>query len=107
MRDLIELYPERIYYPGYLGITAAKRGDREEALRISEQLKNWNKPYLFGNELFWQAAIAAALGEKDRAIALLRDAITQGRSYSSLYCHFALEPLWDYPAFIELIKPKE
>ncbi len=107
LRDLIELYPERLYYLGSLGLTAAKKGEREEALRISEQIKNWNKPYLFGEDLFWQAAIAAALGENDRAIAFLQDAITQGVTYRDVYCIIELEPLWDYPAFIELIKPRD
>jgi tetratricopeptide (TPR) repeat protein len=107
LRDLIELYPEKLNYLGSLGLTAAKMGDREEALRISEQIKNWNKSYLFGGDLFWQAIIAASLGEKDRAITLLRGAITRGQSYSGLYCIIGLEPLWDYPAFIELIKPKD
>jgi tetratricopeptide (TPR) repeat protein len=107
LRDLIELYPENLNYLGSLGLVAARKGDREEALRIAEQIKNWNKPYLFGTDLFWQASIAASLGEKDRAISFLRAAIAQGRSYNGLYCNIVLESLWDYPAFIELIKPKD
>ncbi|NIN91836.1 hypothetical protein GTO36_02330, partial [bacterium] len=107
LRDLCELNPERLDYLGCLGIVLARKGDRKEALWISEQLKNWNKPYLFGRNTFWQAAIAAALGEKEKAIVLLRTAISQGQRYSGLYCNWALEPLWDYPAFIELLKPRD
>jgi tetratricopeptide (TPR) repeat protein len=107
LRDLHEFNPESLGYLGSLGIAAARNGDGEEALRISYQIKNWNKPYPFGKDLFWQAAIAAALGEKEQAIVLLRDAISKGQSYSGLYCILTLEPLWDYPAFIELLKPRE
>ena len=105
--DLCKLNPEDLSYLGSLGLVAAKNGYIEEALRISEQLKNWNKPFLFGRDTLWQVAIAAALGEKEQAIVLLRTAISQGRSYLGLYCNILLEPLWDHPAFMELLKPKD
>jgi tetratricopeptide (TPR) repeat protein len=107
LRELVESYPENIHYLGSLGFASAKKGDRDEALRISEKIKNWNKPYLFGGDLFWQAAIAASLGEKDRAIAFMRNAIAQGQDYTDLNCDIVLEPLWDYPPFKELIKPRD
>jgi tetratricopeptide (TPR) repeat protein len=107
LRDLHEAKPENLSYLGSLGLVTARKGDKEEALRISEQIKNWNKPYVFGNDLFWQGAIAASLGEKEQAVALLREALSQGQEYDNLYCNIILEPLWDYPAFIELIKPKD
>jgi serine/threonine protein kinase/tetratricopeptide (TPR) repeat protein len=105
--ELVVSYPENLSYLGSLGLALAKKGDHEEALRISDKIKNWNKPYLFGSDQFWQAAIAASLGEKDRAISFLRSAIAQGLRYSGLYCNIILEPLWDYPPFKELIKPRE
>jgi len=37
---------------------------------------------------------------------LLRDAMAEGVPYTRLLADIDLEPLWDYPAFIELIKPK-
>jgi tetratricopeptide (TPR) repeat protein len=106
-RDLIESNPENLDYLGGLGIVMARRGNREEALRISEQLKNWDKPYSFGNHTFWQATIAANFGEKVRAISLLQTALQQGFSYRFLYCNVTLEPLWDFPPFVELIKPRD
>ncbi len=106
-KELHELYPESLTYLGNLGLLAARTGDREEALRIFELLKNWDKPYIFGSHTFWQAVIAAALDEKERATTLLRDALSQGQRHSNLYCIMSLEPLWDYPAFIELLKPRE
>jgi len=105
--DLHESDPENLTYLGSLGLCAAKTGDKKEALRISDVLEKWSEPYIFGAHTFWQAVIAAALGEKDRSVSLLRTSLQQGQFYTSLYCRMELEPLWDYPAFIELIKPRE
>jgi len=100
-------HPEDIDYQGYLGTLAARRGDREKAMRISEELGKIERPYLFGNHLYQQARIVALLGEKERAVALLKEAFSQGRYYG-VYLHrdIDLEPLWDYPPFIELLRPK-
>jgi len=69
---------------GYLGLLAARHGDREEALRISERLDGMADPYDFGREEYLQACIAAQLSDLDRAMTLLRD----------------------YPPFQEFIKPR-
>jgi len=104
-----ELYaerPESISYLGYLGYLAARRGDRVEALRISEELKNIDRPYLFGSNTYRRARIAALLGDQELAMELIRDSLSQGRSYSILYWNREFESLEDYPPFIELKKPK-
>ncbi|MFC2168601.1 protein kinase [Acidobacteriota bacterium] len=110
-KDLIELDPDVIKYLGSLGLVATKKGEEREVLRISDQLKNWNKPYSFGTDTFWLAAITAAHGDKDQAISLLREAFSQGKTYISLYRNpidnLILEPIWDYPKFIELMKPRD
>jgi len=83
-----------------------RRGDIEEAQNIANQLKNNDELYLFGNHTYWRACIAALLREKDLAVRLLRKSLAQGRSYSDLYPDMNLEPLWDFPPFKELIRPK-
>jgi serine/threonine protein kinase/tetratricopeptide (TPR) repeat protein len=100
-------YPENLDYQGCLGTLAARRGDRDEAMRIFEELGNLERPFLFGEHLWGQARIAALLGEKERAVALLREAFSQGLNYG-VYLHrdIDLEPLWDYPPFKELLRPK-
>jgi len=100
-------HPENIGYQRFLGTLAARRGDRDEALRVSEELGKIDRPFLFGEHLYCQACIAALLGEKERAVALLRESFGQGASYGvDLHRDIDLEPLWDYPPFKELLRPK-
>ena len=105
-RELHEERPGSVAYLGYLGCIAARLGDRAEADRISEKLKNLDGPYLFGIHTYRRARIAAVLGEKEQALELIRDALSQGQDYSILYWNMDFESLEDYPPFIELKKPK-
>jgi hypothetical protein len=93
-------------YLAYCGSLAARRGDKEETLRISKQLEDMKKPYLFGKDAYNRACIASLLGEKEIAVRLLQEAISQGYYFDNLYIHVDLEPLRDYPPFKELMKPK-
>jgi tetratricopeptide (TPR) repeat protein len=105
--ELVAQYPTNIDYVGYLGTLAARRGDVTEARRISHSLGELGDVYDHGNHTYWQACIAAQLGEAERAMLLLRDAFSQGRSFD-LWLHrdMDFEPLWDYPPFQEFIRPK-
>jgi tetratricopeptide (TPR) repeat protein len=107
IEELASEKPDNIDYKGYLGTLAARSGDRERALRISTELMNIDSPYLFGNHTYWRASIASLLGEREQAVALLRDAFAQGRDYG-VYLHrdMDLEPLRDYSPFQELLRPK-
>jgi serine/threonine protein kinase/tetratricopeptide (TPR) repeat protein len=99
--------PRDIDSQGMLGVIAARQGDREKAMRVSEWLQNLKKPYLLGRPTYNRARIAAVLGERDRAVALLRDSFLQGvRMLVYLHTDPDFESLWDYPPFQELIKPK-
>jgi tetratricopeptide (TPR) repeat protein len=110
-------HPGNIFYQGPLGTLAARRGDRTRALEISEKLWRVETPYLDGNHTFRSARIMALLGDKERAVALLRDAVAQGSGseeepdaygYGFLYSHsMDLEPLRGHSPFEELIKPKD
>jgi len=103
---LHEEVPDSIDSLGYLGCLAARKDDKEEALRISNLLENIKRPYIFGQHTFYRARIAALLGEKESAVRLIREALAQGLSYTALHPVMDLEPLQDYPPFQELIKPK-
>ncbi len=107
-RELAIENPDNIWYLGSLGVSAARQGDKQEALRISERLRNLNKPYLKGEHTFFCALIAAVHGEKERAVALLREAFSQGWQYGiHLHQDMDLESLRDYAPFQELMKPKD
>jgi TolB-like protein/tetratricopeptide (TPR) repeat protein len=94
---------------GDLGVLAALRGHRGEALRISDELSRIARPFLFGVHNYERARIAAQLGEKDRAVDLMRTAMGQGFFLSSESNGLPLEPSFDtlrgYPPFEELVKP--
>jgi len=104
--ELLLENPDSIIYKGYLGVLTARLEERDKALRISEELAEIDRPYIYGNNTYWRACIASILGEKATAVKLLREALRQGQSYERLYFDIDLEPLYDYPPFKELIKPK-
>jgi predicted Zn-dependent protease len=107
IRDLAAEFPDDVRYLGYVGALAARRGDRETALAISEELAAIDRPYLFGYHTRWRARIAAVLGEHERAVALLREAFSQGSAYElGLHREIDFEPLRDDRSFEEFLRPK-
>jgi serine/threonine protein kinase len=94
-------------YESVLGIIAARQGDRTRAMEVSEWLKNLKLSYLFGANTYQRACIAAILGEKEQAVALLKESFLQGSEFSIVvHRDFSFESLWNYPPFIEFLKPK-
>jgi hypothetical protein len=92
---------------GWLGVITAASGDAAEARRISDDLTVTGHPRHAAWGTYWQAAIAAHLGDKDRAVDLLAEAFSKGFPYG-LYLHRTpdFEPLWDHQRFQELLEPK-
>jgi DNA-binding SARP family transcriptional activator/tetratricopeptide (TPR) repeat protein/TolB-like protein len=64
---------------GRLGTAEAHLGNRSEAGRLDASLAAFSGPYLFGSHTYARARIAAALGDRARAVELLRTAWTEGR----------------------------
>lgn len=97
---------------GWRGVIAAVQGDRESAMRASAELARLRRPYLFGHDTFLRALIAAQLGDKEQAVALLRNAISEGLSeiwlpYTATFeIAWPLESLHGYPPYEELVQPK-
>jgi tetratricopeptide (TPR) repeat protein len=99
-------HPDGIDYLGYLGLVAARQGRHDDARQLAAQLRDLDRPHVFGEETLWRARIAALLGE-DAALGLLRDAISQGQGFGTwLHVDFDLEPLRGDSAFRELLEPK-
>jgi tetratricopeptide (TPR) repeat protein/TolB-like protein len=104
---LVEEHPSNVFFRGGLGFVCVKLGKEERASEIEAWLEGLSDPYLNGINTFMRAAIAAARGERERAVALLQDAAAQGLPYDVPWHRDpALEPLWDYPPFQELLRPK-
>ena len=105
--ELAEDDPENIEYIGKIGLLAARKGDRDKALKISKELESIDRPYLLGEHTYMCARIASLLGEKEQAVVLLRDAFAQGLTYGAyLHNEMDLEPIRNYKPFQELLKPK-
>lgn len=92
-----------------LGMIEAKLGDRAAAQRIEGELASATPRYERGTPELLRAQIAAALGERDRAVSLIRQGIGLGLGLSSvggdLFGNENLEPLYGYPPFEQLIAP--
>ncbi|MCJ2512499.1 MAG: tetratricopeptide repeat protein, partial [Candidatus Thermoplasmatota archaeon] len=100
--------PDNLNNQGYLGVLAARMGDREKALDIKEAMLARDVPYEYGWDTYWAACIAAQLGEREEAMDLLRRAFSEGAG-GGLQAHqdADLEPLWDYPPFQRFIEPRD
>jgi hypothetical protein len=96
-----------------LGNLAARRGDRAEAERIERRLVAGRRQRRRGAEseawtLYGRARIAGLLGERTRAMGLLRQAAQKGFSaWFIAHRDPDLAPLRADPAFQEWIRPKD
>ena len=95
-----------------LGVLAARCGDRERALRFSGRLRELGdvatRTFHKGFYTFFRARIAAALGENEEAMRLLRQARDLG-AWGQVELHrysWWPQSLRDYPAFQEFVRPK-
>jgi tetratricopeptide (TPR) repeat protein len=106
-RELAAEVPEDVRIKGALGVLAARRGDQEEARRISRELEKTNRKYLFGRHTYNRACIHALLGEFAVAVKLIEESFEQGYPFG-IYLHrdIDLEAMRDYPPFQDLLKPK-
>ena len=99
--------PDVAYATGYRAVVAARAGDREVAAAGDKVLAGLDDVRGRGDYSWMRAFIAAQLGERDRAVELLRVALAHGFSAKGYLHVFAfLEPLHGYPPFEELIRPK-
>ena len=98
--------PDYVDCRGYVGALAARRGDRGAAMAADGALAALRRPNLLGRGTLWRARIAALLGDRERAVVLIRQALQEGQMYPTLHGQVDLAPLGDTPAFQELMRPK-
>ena len=105
---LVAERPDAIEYIGYRGAIAARQLDRRRAAVFDERLRQFDGREAYGAHLYWRAAIAALFGERDRAVALLRDAFGQGHDRGlRIHASPEFESLRDFPPFAALVAPGE
>jgi len=103
-RTTYEANPEDLLAQSAWGAIAARTGDHVAAEAMDRKLAGEGTSP--ATRRWVRACIAAQLGEKERAVELLRESLAHGRSYVELHVDPYLEPLRGYPPFDELIKPK-
>jgi len=100
-------FPDNIEFIGYLGVIAARMGDKEKADKYAEELRHLSGRYLFGRHTFWRARIAALLNESEKAVNLLNESFAQGNRFG-IYIHQTIdfETLHEYEPYLEVLRPK-
>jgi hypothetical protein len=91
---------------GYLALAHAARGDRARARAVADSLGGLHRRWLYGEHTYWRAAIMGAIGERDQAVELLKQAYREGRRMQSWHYDGALSALHGYPAFDALVRPR-
>lgn len=108
LAGLAEEAPAEPDYPASRGILAARQGRQADASRAEAQLRASARAYDWGRTPYARAQLAVALGDHDRALALLREALAQGLPYGpALHADAAFAPLRADPRFRELLRPKD
>lgn len=90
---------------GWVGANAAHRGEVHEAERISQLLATFSAPRMRGTNTIWRARIAAALGHKDEAVRLTRQAIAEGTVFLTIHLLMEMQSLRGYPPYEALVRP--
>jgi tetratricopeptide (TPR) repeat protein len=106
-RILAERHPDQTDYLGYVGVIAARRGDRSTVKRVVAMLRS-RKPVtpLPGEaSLVWRATIEALSGNQPEAMRLLVEAFGP-RGTFDLHASQDFEGMRDYAPFREFIRPK-
>ena len=98
---------KRIEPAGYLALALAQIGDTARARQIADSLGSLRQPFLRGLNTYWRALILAALGDREIALQLLRQSVTQGRTMDQWHCVPELNVLRGYPAFDQLLRPRK
>jgi DNA-binding SARP family transcriptional activator len=106
LSDYLAIDSTSAYAVAMLGAMYAAEGDRAAALRVDARLADRGVPEEV--VLFGRAGIAAWLGDRERAVHLLAEALRAGLQWRPvLHLHHLLQPLSGYEPFEELIRPSD
>ncbi len=86
---------------------AARLGDAAQAREMAAKLRDRKPDCHEADTTYQRACIAAQLGEKREAMALLREAVAQGfGGWDWMHVDMGLEPLRGDPEFKKFVRPK-
>jgi hypothetical protein len=104
---LLRAQPESLFYLGMLGVANAARHDSAGLNRIEAHLKRLGNSAPPADVSFWEAAIAAAKGDRDGAVSLLRESLARGKSAIDIEGSAVLAPLAGYRPFLALLVQRQ
>ncbi len=104
---LVEEFPENLEYQASLSLCDVGANNRVSAQAVLEKMRRISGPYVNGAQIYAAARIAAALGQREESVILLRQAFAQGHAYD-LELHAAPEfrSLRGYRPFEERLRSK-
>jgi hypothetical protein len=82
-----------------------RTGDRMALQHAADSIGAIHRKWLYGVQHTVQAGLVAELGDRDRAMGLLRRAIDEGQQMQALHRATMLEALWTDKAFRALLTP--
>jgi hypothetical protein len=106
-RDMMKRRPSDTHTRWCWGMLAARRGDRAVADSLIDVLERMSGGRLPPIRRLYQAEIAAALGDRERAVTLLRKGFASGLPFGvEHHANPFLQSLVGFQPFDDLIKPK-
>jgi|GEM_PF-2570514 len=103
---LAEERPDSLRDHGIHSIALALTGDTTGAESKAAWFEALDRPYMFGENTYWRAAILSHLGRLDEAVILLRQAYREGRGRDAMHYDPNLMPLWDHEQYEQFIAPR-
>lgn len=95
-------------YLGPLGVIAAHQGDPDAAAAYSKAIADRRTSWDYGEGTLWRASIAAAGGEREQALDLLRQALREGLAHHrQIHTMVGLVTLRDDPTYRALLLPRD
>jgi tetratricopeptide (TPR) repeat protein len=111
VRQLVSLRrrnPDDIEYLGITGLLYAMTGKGNSATVVADSIAQSRRPFQFGIGALYRARIAARMGDRDGAVARLREAFAEGLPYSiELHRDIDFKSLRHYQPFEQLVKGKD
>jgi tetratricopeptide (TPR) repeat protein len=105
IEQVLDEDPENGAFRGWRGIALAQQGDVAGAEEEAAWLEPLDLPYQHGSKAIWRAGIYAHLGQPDKAVELVRQAIRDGYSWFALTRDLLLVPLWENEEFQRILHP--